>query len=97
MAPNHREMMLIEEMNILNNKVYIVCTQVKLVNQQIQLMNIRYEKALKMEQPSFRYSLRLRLATYEGVRGQLLQYARMIANKMDVIEETILNVRAVHV
>lgn len=93
MAPNHREMMLIEEMNKLNEKVYNVCSQVKLINQQIQLMNIRYVKALQMEQPSFRYSLRLRLATYEGVRGQLLQYARMVASKMDDIEETILNVR----
>ena len=42
-------------------------------------------------QPSFRYSLRLQLATHEGVRDTSLQYARMLARKMDNIEETIVN------
>ena len=84
---------LITEMNVLNEKVYYACSQVKLLNQEIDLLNIRYLKALKNKQPSFRYSLRLQLATHEGVRGTILQYARMLARKMDNIEETIVNRR----
>ena len=56
-------------MNVLNEKVYYACSQVKLLNQEIDLLNIRYLKALTNKEPSFRYSLRLQLATHEGVRG----------------------------
>ena len=81
------------EMNVLNENVYYACSQVKLLNQEIDLLNIRYSKAMENKQPSFRYSLRLQLATHERVRGTILQYARMLARKMDNIEETIVNRR----
>ena len=93
MTLNQSEDYIIAEMNVLNEKVYYACSQVKLLNQQIELLNIRYSKALKNKQPSFRYTLRLQLATHEGVRGTILQYARMLARKMDNIEETIVNRR----
>ncbi len=90
---NERESAFIAQMNLLNDKVFHACTQVKVLNQEIDLLNKRYQRALLNERSSFRYSLRLRLATYEGVRGTLLQYARMNAHQMDEIEEIIMNER----
>lgn len=95
MAATQFEENLLAEMNELNNKVFYACTQVKMISQQIDLLNIRYKKALTNERHSFRYSLRLRLATYEGMRDTILKYARMTATKMDTIEEMILSQRNV--
>ena len=94
MTLNRSKDHLITDMQMLNEKVYYACSQVNLLNQEIELLNIRYSKALKNKQPSFRYSLRLQLATHEGVRGTILQYAHMLARKMDTIEEEIINRRA---
>ena len=94
MTLNRSEDHLITYMQMLNEKVYYACSQVNLLNQEIELLKIRYSKALKNKQPSFRYSLCLQLATHEGVRGTILQYSRMLARKMDTIEEEIVNRRA---
>ena len=94
MTLNRSEDHLITDMQMLNEKVYYACSQVNLLNQEIELLKIRYSKALKNQQPSFRYSLRLQIATHEGVRGTILQYAHMLARKMDTIEEAIVNRRA---
>lgn len=84
--------LMVDQLNKLNDKVHYACNQVKLINQEMELLNVRYSKALQNEKPAFRYSLRLRLATYEGVRETILLYARMLANKMDQVEEEIYNI-----
>ena len=91
---NRSEDHFFTEMEVLNEKVYYACSHVNLLNQEIELLKIRYSKALKHQQPSFRYSLRLQLATHEGVRETILQYAHMLARKMDTIEEAIISRRA---
>lgn len=95
MASDNQSIDLVKEMDRLNIQVFQACGQVKLINREIEQLNVRYNHALQNEQTSFRYSLRLRLATYEGVRSKILQFARMKANRMDDIEEEILNCRAV--
>ena len=94
MAGNQRELSLVAELNALNNKVFNACTQVKIINQQMEMLSIRYTRAVQSEKPAFRYSIRLRLATYEDVRKCLLQYAVIKANQMDDLEEQILNERS---
>ena len=81
---------LVQELNKLNHLVYYACTQVKLLNHEIDQLNTRYERALTHELCSFRYSLRLRLATLEDAKTTILQYAQHKAVRMNEIEETLL-------
>ncbi|KAJ8317921.1 hypothetical protein KUTeg_003012 [Tegillarca granosa] len=48
------------------------CEQIIALNRKLQSVSIRYQKATKDGRRSFRYSLRLRLATIEGEKYRRL-------------------------
>ena len=60
------------------------CQQVVLLNDKLEGLQIRYDKAKQENHRSFRYHIRLRMATVEGVRNAYYEYAcvkaEMIAN-----------------
>lgn len=51
------------------------CEQVRKLNAHIQTLQVRYDRAKRDNQRSFRYSLRLKIATVEGVRNTYYEYA----------------------
>ena len=58
------------------------CEQVVLLNDKLEGLQKRYDKARQENHRSFRYNLRLRMATVEGVRNAYYEYACGKAEKI---------------
>ncbi|OWF49401.1 hypothetical protein KP79_PYT16601 [Mizuhopecten yessoensis] len=52
------------------------CEQIVLLNQRIEELQVRYDKAKQTSNCPFRYNLRLKLAVVEGLRNVYYDYAR---------------------
>ena len=72
------------EIKDLNRIFRRACQQVILLNNQIEMMKARYERARDVNRRSFRYTNRLKLCAIEGVRNMFYEYA---CRKCDEIEE----------
>ena len=55
----------------------LCCHQINLVDQKLDALQVRYIRANRDEHRSVRYSLRLQIATVEGVRNIFYQYAKV--------------------
>lgn len=51
------------------------CEQIKLISRRLDLLQMRYDRAMRDDLKSFRYSLRLQLASTEGARNMYYEYA----------------------
>ena len=51
------------------------CEQIILLNNSLEDLQLRYDKARVDNHKSFRYNLRLKMATVEGVRNSYYEYA----------------------
>lgn len=58
------------------------CEQIVFFNKHLDDLQVRYDRANKEGNKSFRYSLRLKIAAGEGLRNAYYEYAR---SKADVI------------
>lgn len=58
------------------------CEQVVLLNDKLEGLQHRYDKARQENHRSFRYNLRLRMASVEGVRNAYYEYACEKAEKI---------------
>lgn len=76
----------VQELMSLNQQICYACDQVMILNTQIKDLETRYDRAADVQSKSFRYSLRLRLATLEGTRTMFLEYAKKKAIRLDTIE-----------
>ena len=74
----------IEHYTQLQNKFQKACSQVILLNNQIQNAQIRYNRASQKGCKPFMYVERVTLMTMEGVRNAFYEYAARLA---DVIDE----------
>ena len=54
-------------------------------------MNVRYNQATHDEQRSWRYTLRLQLATLEGVRNMFFEYAHRYADELEALQDTLVS------
>jgi hypothetical protein len=81
----------VQQLMTLNQQICYACDQVMVINSQIKDLEIRYDRAADEKRKSFRYSLRLRLATLEGTRTMYLEYAKHKATHLDAIEAEITN------
>lgn len=79
----------VQQLVSLNRQICQACDQVVMINTQIKDLEVRYDRAADEKRKSFRYSLRLRLATLEGTRTMYLEYAKKKATCLDEIEEEI--------
>ncbi len=66
---------LIHEIRDMNKKFRLACSQLILINNMIEECEVRYHRAENANRRSFRYVLRLRLCTLEGVRNMFYEYA----------------------
>ncbi|ELT88147.1 hypothetical protein CAPTEDRAFT_195377 [Capitella teleta] len=78
---------LIAQMQELDKKFRKACQQIVLLNIQIEGLQVRYDRAYKANQRTFRYSLRLRLATLEGVRNMFYEYAYRRADELEALQD----------
>ena len=51
------------------------CQQIRLLNRRIDDAQVRYDRGYSANQRSYRYTLRLQLATLEGTRNMFYEYA----------------------
>ena len=58
------------------------CEQVVLLNDKLEGLQRRYDKARQDNQRTFRYTLRLKMASVEGVRNAYYEYACEKAEKI---------------
>lgn len=70
-----------------NNKVFRrACSQVILLNHQIESAKARYDRARAVKRLSFRYSNRLKLTSLEGVRNLIYEYACNKCSEIEVLQ-----------
>ena len=77
----------IEHYQQLQRKFRKACSQVILLNNRILDGQIRYNRAVKANRKSYRYVGRLNLATLEGVRNMIYEYAARAADELDVMQD----------
>ena len=74
----------------INKKFRLACKQVVLMNNEIEYLQNRYDRAVDCSSRSFRYFLRLKIATLEGIRNMFYDYASQHADKVDALHEKLL-------
>ena len=63
------------------------CNQVHILNNFLRELQVRYDRASRDNLRTYRYALRLRLCTVEGLRNTLYEYASKKANEIEKMEE----------
>ena len=78
--------LLQEQILDMDAKFQRACRQVVLMNNLVQGLQCRYDKAVKQNMRGYRYHLRLRLCVSEGVRNSFYEYATMMADRIEAME-----------
>lgn len=81
---------LVRKIRDVNRRFRKACDQIILLNNQIEALQLRYDRAMKANRRSFRYSLRLRLATLEGVRNMYYEYATRQADELEELQNELI-------
>ena len=69
-------------LNGLEKRFLQCCHQINLVDQKLDALQVRYQRVSKFNRRSAVYPLRLQIATMEGMRNLLYQYAKTKALEM---------------
>jgi hypothetical protein len=75
------------KMRVLDDKFNKSCKQIRLLNIKIKEKQERYNRAYKFKQRSWRYTLRLQLATLEGMRNMFYEYAYQRADELEALQD----------
>jgi len=71
-----------------DSKFQSACAQVLLLNNLVQELQTRYDRAVQDNRRQYRYTLRLRLCTVEGLRNMYYEYACQSADEIEALEDT---------
>ena len=82
---DHLQMQVLQ----MDSKFQKACGQVLVLNNFLRQLQIRYYRAARDNLRTYRYALRLRLCTVEGLRNSLDEYATMKADEIEQLEEEI--------
>ena len=74
----------------LDRKFRRSCHHIRMLNRRIQEVQIRYDRAFSTGRRSFRYSHRLKLATYEGMRNMYYEYACRRADELEKMQDALI-------
>ena len=66
------------------------CQQVELLNIQLKDLKQHYDRAARADRKSFRCSLRLRVASMEGVRNMLYKYAEVQCEEIEKLQDQLM-------
>ena len=79
----------LQELQDVERRFFKCCQQIVLIDQKLDIVQTRYNRADKDNFRSLRYSLRLQLATVEGVRNAYYEYAKSKAQKMAQLRQVL--------
>lgn len=74
----------------LDRKFRRSCHHIRMLNRRIEEVQIRYDRAFAAGRRSFRYSHRLKLATYEGMRNMYYEYACRRADELEKMQDVLI-------
>ena len=80
---DHLQMQVLQ----MDSKFQKACGQVLVLNNFLRQLQIRYDRAARDNLWTYRYAVRLRLCTVEGLRNSLYEYATMKADEIEQLEE----------
>ena len=75
----------------LDRKFRLSCHHIKVLNRQIEMIQVRYDRSLSAAQRTFRYSHRLKLATYEGMRNMYYEHACRCADQLEQLQDVLID------
>ena len=78
---------LLNELEILERKYDCCYRQILVLNNRIRDLECRYQRACRGGRTSYRYTLRLQLATTEGMRNMYYEYACRKADELEAVQE----------
>lgn len=81
---------LLRRLRDVDRKFKQSCEQIVLLNSQMEDLQVRYDRATKLNRRSFRYTLRIRLSTLEGLRNAYYEYASKRANELEALHNDLL-------
>ena len=67
----------------LNRKFRLSCNQLIHINNLIEEIEVRYNRSQQEHRRSYRYILRLRLSSLEGIRNMFYEYAYAKADELE--------------
>ena len=65
------------------------CRQIVLLNHQMAELQVRYDRAAREGNTTYRYQLRLRLCVVEGTRDMYFEYAQRVGDQLDEFRLTL--------
>lgn len=71
-----------EKLNDAQLKFERACQQIVVLDQKIKDLEVRYKRAVKVKQNSFRYNLRLKLSVFTGIKMMYHHYAGTKADEL---------------
>ena len=74
----------------LDRKFRTSCHHIRILNRQIEMIQVRYDRAFSAGHRTFRYSHRLKLATYEGMRNMYYEYACQRADQLELMQDVLI-------
>ena len=74
----------------LDTKFRRSCHHIRTLNRRIEEVQVRYDRAFASGRRSFRYSHRLKLATYEGMRNMYYEYACRNADQLEKMQDDLI-------
>lgn len=81
---------LLTQIKQLDKRFYYSCRQVVLLNNQIEELKARYDRAVIEDRSSFICSLSMRIATLEGIRNMFYEYVCSRSDLLDSLHEELL-------
>ena len=74
----------------LDKKFRKACHHIRMLNRQVETVQVRYDRAFSAGRKSFRYAHRLKLATYEGMRNMYYEYACRYADELEKMQDLLI-------
>ena len=75
----------------LDKKFRKACLQIRMLNRHIEEIQVRYDRAFSSGRRSFRYTHRLKLATFEGMRNMYYEYACRRADELEQMQDSLIH------
>ena len=87
MDMNMPEEQMLAAFNMMDKKFRRACHHIRMLNRQVEDFQVRYDRAFSSGRRSFRYTHRLKLATFEGMRNMYYEYACRRADELEQMQE----------
>lgn len=87
---NQKSCDIVHKIQQTNKKFKRACNIVVLLNNKLDGLQKRYNRARSDDRRSFRYNIRLRLCTVEGSRNMFYEYASQRADEMEELQDQLM-------